>query len=98
MFAVINNSYGYNFFIASFVSMGINNLFFKSKEKIGTDMNNVVKLHLYIEGEKGNEKIFRGISYSYHFNYTSNSNNDVSNSMRYSIIRKEERHYWNEYE
>lgn len=39
-------------FIASFVGMGINNLFFKSKEKIGTDMNNVVKLHLYIEGEK----------------------------------------------
>lgn len=39
-------------FIASFVSMGINNLFSKSKEKISTDMNNVVKLHLYIEGEK----------------------------------------------
>lgn len=40
------------FFIAVFVSVGINKLFFKSKEKINTDMNNVVKLYLYIEGEK----------------------------------------------
>lgn len=40
------------FFIAVFVSVGIDNLFFKSKEKINTDMNNVTKLHIYIEGEK----------------------------------------------
>lgn len=40
------------FFIAVFVSVGIDNLFFKSKDKINTDMNNVVKLYLYIEGEK----------------------------------------------
>jgi hypothetical protein len=39
-------------FIALFASVGINKLFFKSKEKIGTDMNNAVKLYLYIEGEK----------------------------------------------
>ena len=39
-------------FIALFTSVGINKLFLKSKEKIGTDMNNIVKLHLYIEGEK----------------------------------------------
>ena len=39
-------------FIALFASVGINKLFLKSKEKIGTDMNNIVKLHLYIEGEK----------------------------------------------
>lgn len=40
------------FFIAVFVSVGIDNLFFKSKEKINTDMNNVIKLYIYIEGEK----------------------------------------------
>lgn len=40
------------FFIAVFVGVGIENLFFKSKEKINTDMNNVTKLHIYIEGEK----------------------------------------------
>ena len=40
------------FFIAVFVGVGIENLFFKSKEKINTDMNNVTKLHTYIEGEK----------------------------------------------
>ena len=39
-------------FIVLFVNVGINNLFFKSKEKINTDMNNVTKLHIYIEGEK----------------------------------------------
>lgn len=40
------------FFIAVFVGVGIENLFFKSKEKINTDMNNVTKLHIYIEGGK----------------------------------------------
>lgn len=39
-------------FITLFASVGINKLFLKSKEKINTDMNNVIKLHLYIEGEK----------------------------------------------
>lgn len=39
-------------FIALFASVGIDNLFLKSKEKINTDMNNVTKLYLYIEGEK----------------------------------------------
>ena len=39
-------------FIVLFVNVGINNLFFKSKDKINTDMNNVTKLHIYIEGEK----------------------------------------------
>lgn len=39
-------------FIALLASVGINKLFFKSKEKINTDMNNVVKLYIYIEGGK----------------------------------------------